>query len=56
MDKAVKELLEKCKANGWSRDRLLQELWNSNKQKKLGIKDVRVVLNYAEMQGYIIKK
>ena len=56
MGEDIRKLLERCKAEGWSRDKLMQEVWLMNREKDLGIKDVRVVLNYAEMQGYIIKK
>jgi hypothetical protein len=40
----------------WSRDHLLQQLWELNKAENLGIKDVRVVLDYAESMGYLKKK
>ena len=56
MDKRIKHLLELCKVEVWSRDHLLQQLWELNKAENLGIKDVRVVLDYAESMGYLIKK
>lgn len=56
MDKRIKRILELCKVEVWSRDYLLQQLWELNKAENLGIKDVRVVLDYAESMGYLIKK